>query len=196
MTKPSKLSADEKFERQDLDLFETLSELDKKNYSYLDKLSEEQRKKFLPFMMIHWMSQVKANATIEKYYVLSVDQNANKYFFNDVIQRHPKLQWMMLCASSPGLGKQFHKWVPHLSDKFSKLKDTPTKKELKEYYEKIYTKISKDDSELLATAYLEEHKKKTYLAKQFPDLKISDIETLSKLITDEDIDQYERNLGH
>jgi len=198
MTKPSKTKKpiEEKFENQDLDLFQTLDALDKKNYDYLDNLSEEQRRKFVPYMMTHWMSQVKADKSVQSYHVLSTNHYANKYLFNEYVQKHPKLQWLMLCASSPGIGKQFHQWVPHLSDKITKLKDKPSKQELKTYYQKIYPKISADDLDLVADAYLEENRKKLYLAKKFTDLKIADIEILSKLITDEEIEQYERDFGN
>jgi len=102
-----KTPVEEKFEKQELDLFEVLSALDKKDYGYYDRLSDEQQKKFVPFMMTHWMSQIKANGGLQAYYVRSVDYHANQHLFNEYVQKHPKLQWQMLCASSPGLGKQF-----------------------------------------------------------------------------------------
>jgi hypothetical protein len=49
---------------------------------------------------------------------------------------------------------------------------------------------------MVSEAFIEEHKKKVYLAKRFPDLKLSDIEVLAQLVTDDDIRQYERELGN
>jgi hypothetical protein len=46
-TKKIVTSGDEKFEKQDLDLFEVLAALDKKDYDFYDRLSIEQQKKFV-----------------------------------------------------------------------------------------------------------------------------------------------------
>ena len=92
-----KVSVDEKFENQDLDLFQVLAALDKKDYGYFDKLSEVQQKKFVPYMMLHWMSAIKASGDLQTYYLRSVDYHANKFIFNEHVQQHPKLVWLMLC---------------------------------------------------------------------------------------------------
>ena len=195
-TKKLATPKDEKFEKQDFDLFDALSALDRKDYSYLDNLSEEQQKKFVPYMMTHWMSAVKDNGGVQGYYVLSTEYYANKHLFNEYVQKHPKLVWQMLCASSPGVGKKFHQWIPHLSSKVATLKETPKLKDVKEYYTKIYPKTDSESLQLISEAFVEEHKKKVYLAKRFTDLKISDIEVLAQLVTDNDIREYERDLGN
>jgi hypothetical protein len=195
-TKKPATPKDEKFEKQDFDLFEALSALDRKDYGYIDKLTEEQQKKFVPYMMTHWMSTVKASGDIQGYYVMSTEYNANKHLFNEYVQKHPKLQWMMLCAASPGLGKQFHQWIPHLSSKVTTLKEAPKQKDVKDYYSKIYPKANESSLTDISEAFIEEHKKKVYLAKKFPNLKLTDIELLSQLVTDDDIKQYERDYGN
>jgi hypothetical protein len=188
-----KVAIDEKFENQDLDLFQVLAALDKKDYGYFDKLSEVQQKKFVPYMMLHWMSAIKASGDLQTYYLRSVDYHANKFIFNEHVQQHPKLVWLMLCASSPGLGKQFHQWIPHLKDKVIKLKEPAKLKDTKEYFTKIYAKQNVDE---MAENFVYNHKRKTYLAEVFPNLKYEDIETLNQIITDEDIKQYERDRGN
>jgi len=188
-----KVSIDEKFENQDLDLFQVLAALDKKDYGYFDKLSEAQQKKFVPYMMLHWMSAIKASSDLQTYYLRSVDYYANKFIFNENVQQHPKLVWLMLCASSPGLGKQFHQWIPHLKDKVIKLKEPAKLKDVKEYFNKIYAKQSVDD---MAEKFVYNQKRKAYLAGVFPNLKYEDIETLNQIVTDEDIKQYERDCGN
>lgn len=187
---------DEKFEKQDLDLFEVLAALDKKDYGYYDRLSEEQKKKFSSYMITHWMSQVKANGGIQGYYVRSVDHYANEHLFNENVMKHPKLQWQMLCASSPGIGKQFHQWVPHLSDKIGKLREQAKIKDIKEYFKKIYNKASDSDLQDLSEAFVSQQNKKFYLATQYPEMKLSDIEVLGGLISDEDIKNREQDRGN
>lgn len=191
-----KLAADEKFEKQDFDLFEALAAIDRKDYSYYDRLTVEQQKKFVPFMMLHWMSAVKANEGLSRYYVMSTAEYANKYMFNENVQKHPKLQWLMLCSASPGLGKQFHQWIPHIKERVSKLKELAKAKDVKDYFKKIYPRTSDSDLSLLAEAFVDSQKKKMYLAQRFPNLKFDEIELLSELVTDEDIKQYEKELGN
>ena len=187
---------DEKFVAQDFDLFDALTAMDKKDYAYYDRLTEEQQKKFVPYMMTHWMSAIKGSGDVQGYYLRSVDYHANKHLFNEYVQKHPKLQWYMLCASSPGLGKQFHQWIPHLGSKVTSLKEPAKAKEIKEYYTKIYPKVDSDDIDEIAKVFVQEHKRKCYLAETYPNLKQSDIEVLSQLVTEEEIKQYEKDRGN
>ena len=195
-TRKPAVPQDEKFEKQDLDLFEVLAALDRKDYDYYDRLSPEQQKKFVPFVLVQWMSAVKASSQIQGYYVLSTEYAGNKYLFNEYVQKHPKLQWQMLCAASPGVGKQFHQWIPNISQKVAKL-ETPAKlKDIKEYYKKIYPKAAQSDIDEVSEAFVSSHKRKTHLASLFPNLKLADIETLNEIITDEEIKQYEKDRGN
>ena len=73
------LSKDEKFENIEFDLFEALAAIDRKDYTYYDRLTEEQKKKFVPFMLIHWVSAIKGNSELQNYYLQSTDYHANKY---------------------------------------------------------------------------------------------------------------------
>jgi hypothetical protein len=146
--------------------------------------------------MIQWMSAIKASGDLQGYYLMSVEYHANKYLFNENVQKHPKLQWLMLCASSPGMGKQFHPWIPQIKEKVSLLKEPAQLKDVKEYYKKIYPKADDDDITEVSKAYVTEQKKKCYLATVYPEMKIADIETLSQMVTDEEIEQYERDRGN
>jgi len=196
MATKAKTPTDEKLDNQDFNLFEALSALDRKDYDYYDRLTDEQKKKFTPYMMIQWMSSVKANEGIGRYYVMSTNEYANKYFLNEYIHKHPKLQWLMLCASSPGLGKQFHQWIPNISPKVSKLEVSAKLKDIKEYYKKIYPHANDSDIKEVSEAFVEAHKRKCRLAELFPTMKLNDIETLNEITSDEQLKQYERDLGN
>ena len=195
-TKKPQLAKDEKFENVDVDLFSVLNALDNKDYGFYDKLTAEQKKKIVPFMLTHWMSAIKGSEGLSRYYVMSVNEYANKHLFSEFVQKHPKLQWMMLCSASPGVGKQFHQWIPHLGSKVTSLKESAKTKDIKEYYTKIYPKVDSDDIDEIAKAFVLEHKRKCYLAETYPNLKQSDIEVLSQLVTEEDIKQYEKDRGN
>lgn len=183
-------------ENQTVNLFDVLAALDRKDYSYYKNLNESQKKSINFYMLIQWLSAVKANKEIQSYYLQSTDYHANKYLFNENIQKHPDLVWLMLCAASPGIGKQFHQWIPHIRDRVSKLKESPKHKEIKEYFKKIYPKTSDSDLTLISDAYVDSHRKKMYLAEKFPELKYDEIDILSGIITDEDIEDYEKAHGN
>lgn len=190
-----KTPTDEKFEKIDFDLFEALAAIDRKDYGYYDRLTEEQKKKFVPFMLIQWTSAVKANSKLQQYYLLATNDFANKYLFNENVQKHPKLQWLMLCTI--GLGtKQFHQWIPQIKDKVIKLKESPTRDDIYEYYKKIYPGTDTELLKEIANEFVRIYKRKTYLANEFPNMKLDDIEVLNGLVSDDDIKQYEKQAGN
>lgn len=190
------IPVDEKLDKHDFNLFDALSALDRKDYKYWDNLTVEQQKKFMPYMLLQWMSSVGGSADLQQYYLNSVDYHANKYMFNDAIQRNPKLQWLLLCASSPGIGPQRHQWISQLNKKVIKCEERAKLSEVKEYYAKVYTEVNNKDITELSTAYVQEQHRKVYLAKTNPTMKLSDIEVLSKLITSKEIEQYEKDNGN
>jgi hypothetical protein len=196
MAKKEKVSADEKFDNQDINLFDTLERLDRKDYAWYDSLSEEQKKKFVPYMLLHWMSAIKGNKDLQTYYTMNSNETANKYMFNEVIQKHPKLQYLMLCAISPNKGKQFHQYIPHLKQSIVSLKEPAKQKDVKEYFTKMYPKTENDLLDEISTEFTRLQKRKYYLSQLFPNLKIADIETLNEIITDEEIKKYESDRGN
>ena len=187
---------EDKFENVDFNLFEAITAIDKKDYGYYDKLTVEQQKKFIPYMLIIWTSCIKSSSNLQGYYLLSTEYHANKYLFNDYIQKNPKLQWLMLCSASPCMGKQIHQYLPQLSVNISRLRELAKQKDVEEYFKKIYPKGNLNDIHELSKMFVSEQHKKTYLANKFPNLKYEDIQTLSTIITQEEINQYEYDSGN
>lgn len=185
-----KKPADEKLQNTDFDLFEALSAIDRKDYGYWDKLTPEQQSKFVPYMMLQWVSTVKANPTLQGYYLRSVDYHANLHMFNENVQTHPKLQWLMLCASSPGRGKQMHQWIPQLGNKVAQLKEDAKLKDIKEYLGKIYKNTDEATIAAVAKDWVDSQKRSVYLAQQCPHLKLDDIATLNAITSDQEIQQH------
>ena len=137
-------------------LWDLLAAIDRRDRGYYDQLSAEDRKKFSAYMALRWMSYVDAGPDVQSGYVQLYNHYANKNIF--LLSRHPKLQWYMLIAASPGLGRQRHSWP-----RVKKSKETRRTKTLREL---------------------------------FPGMKTADAEVLDQLITDADIKQYHRDLGH
>lgn len=190
-----KVSSDEKFQRQDFDLFEALKQLDCQNYEWFSELTSEQQQKFLPYMLIHWISSIGKNGLICNWYVLSSNERANLHLFNDKIQDHPELQWLMLSSVSPGQGKQYHTWIPHLKTRYGQLRERAGKKEVSEYFTKIYSNADKSLITEITDAYLMDQHHKFKLSEMYPNMKLEDINLLASVVTEQDIKHYEEQCG-
>lgn len=193
----AKQDKQDKLEKHDFDLFQALDAIDKKQYDYYDSLTAEQQKKFSPYMLTMWTSLVNnKNNNITSYYVMNTEYSANKHMLNDVISNHASLQWMMLCAASPGVGKQFRQWLPTLSADIVSLKREAKIKEISEYFKKTERNISDTQAGEMAEIFVDNQKYLYRLSKLCPTLKIQDIEVLSKLVTPEQVKDYEAQHGN
>ena len=190
----AKIPVEEKFTQQDIDLFPALEAIDRKDYDYYDRLTDDQKKKFVPFMFLHWASASKNGD--QRKLLKETNRVANRYMFNEYIQKHPKLQWLMLCSSSINKGKLFHQYVPQLTAEVKNLRNPASLKDTTEFFTKIYPNAGESDIKEFAKMFVEEHTKKCYLAEVYPNLKLSDIEILSQLVTNEDIKQDKRDRGN
>lgn len=196
MTTKKAVPTDEnKLEGQDFDLFAALAAVDNKNYDWFSSLTAEQQRKFVPYMLVYWTSAVKGKSDISNYYLVGTDVVANRHLFNEHIMDHPELQWKMLCASSPGIGKQYHQWIPHLNKNIGSLRSRATAKEIREYFTKIYRANDSDVINQCADEYVRQQNHQHRLALLYPDLKLDDIIALSEITTDDDIKRYETELG-
>jgi len=135
-----------------LDIGNEMRQFDRKNRSFYDELTEEERKKFSNYLMIRWGSSVDGSRELQEFYLIATNERLNKHFFS--MNKHPKLQWLMATSVSPGLGTPRHNWISlkkkepgagsmkkQLMDLFPQLKDDEidvlaeitTKKELDQY---------------------------------------------------------------
>jgi len=91
---------------------------DGKDRGFYDSLTEEEQRKFAPFLMIRWGSAVEATREMEEYYVIATNERLNRNFFSINTARHKKLQWLMATSVSPNLGLHRHPWIaPYKRDK-------------------------------------------------------------------------------
>lgn len=188
-------SADEKLENVDFDLFGAIAAIDRKDYGYWDRLTADQQRKFVPYMMLYWVSTIKNSGPVAQYYLRSTDYHANMHMFNERVSAHPQLQWYMLCAASPGMGKQFHSYVSGLSGKVAKLEEIAKAKDAKDHIDRMYPKHREEQRKQLAEDWLKQQHRKVYLAKVYPHLKVDDIDILNGVISDQEIEQYRRDCG-
>lgn len=125
-----------------LNINNEMAQLDRKQRDFYDSLTDEERKKFSLFLMLRWSSAVQGDAELQEYYVQSCNHYLNRDFF--AVNRHPKLQWLMATAVSPGLGAQRHAWIaPKKKDKDKA--GSPIKR-LRE----LYPRLKEDELAVLA----------------------------------------------
>lgn len=86
-----------------------MQQFDRKNRSFYDELTEEERRKFSNYLMIRWGSAVRGSRELQEFYVIAANQRLNKHFF--AVNRHPKLQWLMATTVSPDMGTPDHVWI-------------------------------------------------------------------------------------
>ena len=135
-----------------------MAQFDSKNRQFFDELTDEEKKKFSPFLMIRYGSSVSGNRDLQEFYLIATNERLNKKFFAVNTAQHKKLQWLMATSVSPGLGNFRHNWIAprkkepgagsmrkQLADLFPHLKDDEvdllaqitTKKEIDTYLREL-----------------------------------------------------------
>ena len=92
-----------------LSIHNEMSQFDRKNRSFYDELTDEERKKFSNYLMIRWGSSVQGSRDMQEFYVVATNERLNKNFF--AVNKEPRLQWLMATTVSPDMGTQRHQWI-------------------------------------------------------------------------------------
>ena len=115
---------------------------DRKDREFYDSLTDEERKKFSPFLMIRYGSSVVGGRDLQEFYVISCNERLNKHFF--ALHKHPKLQWLMATTVSPGLGTFRHQWIA------PKKKEAGPAGSVKKQLAELFPNMKQDELDLLA----------------------------------------------
>lgn len=116
--------------------------LDSKDRQFYDSLTDEERKKFSPYLMMRYAASVEGSADFQEWYLRATNERVNVNFFDVSTTKHSKLQWLLCTTVSPNMGTQRHYWITAKK----KTKDNPTLKLLKQ----LYPKAKNDELNLLA----------------------------------------------
>lgn len=112
-----------------LDIFKVLEAIDKRDFGFYKNLSDEEKKNFAGIVAMRWLSSVSGSKDLQEYYVLAVNETANKNFWSSGLKDHPELQYLTLARAGCG-AKQRHEWIKGPTKKSSnKIYDF-----LKKYY--------------------------------------------------------------
>lgn len=121
-----------------LNIANEMRQLDSKNRDFYDELTAEEKKKFSTYLMIRWGSTVDGSRELQEYYVQSTNHYLNRHYF--ALHKHPKLQWLMATAVSPGMGNLKHSWLS-----YKKAPGSDQKKKLRA----LFPDLKDDDLDLL-----------------------------------------------
>ena len=114
---------------------------DRKDRSYYDKFTDEQRKSFSTYLMLKYGANVGGSADLQAYYLMATNERVNKNFF-ELGSKHTKLQWLCCTSVSPAMGNQFHYWLK------GKKKEGDNKSQ--KFLAKLYPNMKSDEIDLLA----------------------------------------------
>ena len=117
-----------------------MAQLDLRNRGFYDELTDEERKKFSTYLMLRWGSAVSGEPILQQYYLRAMNERVNKRFFD--LNKHPKLQWLLLTTVSPNMGKHRHEWMAFSARK--------AKNKRADIIAKLYPEYKLDDCELMA----------------------------------------------
>jgi len=88
-----------------LNLADVLSAIDYRKKDYYEKLTVDQKKEFIPYVIMRYISSSNANS---EHYILMVNDIVNANF--NALSKHPGLQWKLLTLC--GLNKkQYRPWI-------------------------------------------------------------------------------------
>jgi hypothetical protein len=128
-----------------IELKEKIAAVDENVRELWDAMDPEQQKSLKNeyFILNRYISNAKtSNVEIQQHFVLTVNEYFNKNW--NLLQKHPKLLWMLLCMCSwDGNTRFYHEWVGH------KKKTGSDSKKVK-FLADIYPQKKMDEVELLA----------------------------------------------
>lgn len=81
-----------------LDVFEVLNAIDRRDMTFFDRLSEEERKGFSPYVVLRWLSSV--NGPMAEHYLVLANELVNIDF--QALKDYPDLIYRLMAACGAG----------------------------------------------------------------------------------------------
>jgi hypothetical protein len=128
---------------QKLSLDAVLQALDSKDLSFYDRLTDEERKGYSPFILLRYMSSLSPQSSMQAYAVLATNDICNIGWFS--LGKHPELQHKLLCLAGTGR-KQYR---PYVGSKNAKSKT----KLVDEFLRSLHPGINATELEILRSQH-------------------------------------------
>ena len=144
-------------------LKDIMAALDKKDRDFYNRLADDQKKAFVPWMMMRYASSAQGRNAA--HYLFMVNELVNKHFSD--VSKHPELQWLLMTAA--GSGKvEFH---PYIKPPNSKKK----KDKVRDFVSSIYPLLKSSEIDMLLELNTKEDLAKLAEAHGYDDKSIKDI---------------------
>ena len=128
-----------------IELKEKLSAVDQNVREFWDAMDADQQKSLKSeyFILNRYVSSVQGQKQeIQEHFVLTVNEYFNKNW--NLLQKHPKLMWLLLCMCSYNNDKVFwHEWIGYKKKAGGNNKRT-------KFLEELYPNKKRDEIELLS----------------------------------------------
>ena len=128
-----------------IELKEKLSAVDQNVREFWDAMDVDQQKSLKSeyFILNRYVSSVQGQKQeIQEHFVLTVNEYFNKNW--NLLQKHPKLMWLLLCMCSYNSDKVFwHEWIGYKKKAGGNSKRT-------KFLEELYPNKKRDEIELLS----------------------------------------------
>lgn len=85
-----------------LDIKRVLKAVDQKNYDFYDNLTDDEKKAFVPFILMRYTSNVQGDREIQEWFVETTNEYVNKDFMI-LSKNHKGLQWKLYAATGAGV---------------------------------------------------------------------------------------------
>ena len=122
-----------------LPLAQVLSALDRRDKKYYERLSDEDKKAFAPYILLRYASTVDSDQFFTEHYVTTTNELVNVNYWQ--LTKHPKLLWMLFSMVG-AYQSQKHPWLKSNSRRAKK-------SELQEVLQTLYPSAKFDELEML-----------------------------------------------
>ena len=79
-----------------------LGAVDRKDYSFYDNLTDEERKAFSPYVLMRYTANVQGDRDIQEWFLETTNELVNKNHW-DLSKNHKGLLWKLFAASGAGV---------------------------------------------------------------------------------------------
>lgn len=132
---------------QKLDLKSVLPALDRQDLNYYNGLTVEEKKAYVPFVLMHYMASAGPQSEHAAYAVIATNELVNKSLFS--LGKHPELLHMLLCLTGL-ITKQYR---PYLGAKNIRTNATSTTPVVDEFFISLYPGINATELAILKSQH-------------------------------------------
>jgi hypothetical protein len=128
-----------------LELTSVLQAIDKRDLTFYNRLTDEERKGYVPLILMRYISSVTDQNKSAAYAVLATNDLVNVGFWQ--LDKHKELQHMLLCLCGLG-GKQYRPWLSAKSRK--------TSNKIFDFLLEMYPNLNQDELSLIYNSFTNE----------------------------------------